>query len=107
MKRIIIIAALICGSAQAEFMDGNKLLADIQSGHVDDRMFALGYIAGVADAGRSSISCPPANVTIGQMRDAVRQHLEATPTLRHYTADTIVNYVLKRAWPCQARGSTL
>lgn len=107
MKRIVIIAAMFCGSAQAEFMDGNKLLSDIQSVDMADRFFAMGYIAGVADAGRGVHSCPPANVTIGQMRDAVRQHLEATPTLRHYTADLIVNYVLKKAWPCQARGTSL
>ena len=107
MKRIIIIAALFCGSAHAEFMDGNKLLSDMQSPHSDERMFAMGYIAGVADAGRSTISCPHANVTIGQMRDAVRQHLEVTPTLRHHTADVIVNYVLGKAWPCPKRGTAL
>lgn len=107
MKNLLIFAALVCGAAQAEFMDGNKLLADMQSGHIDDRMFALGYIAGVADAGRGTHSCPQPNVTIGQMRDAVRQHLEITPTLRHYTADVIVNHVLGKAWPCAKRGTTL
>ena len=107
MKRIIIIAALICGSANAEFMDGNKLLSDMQSVDSAERMFAMGYIAGISDAGRGVHSCPPPNVTIGQMRDAVRQHLEITPTLRHYSADIIVNHVLKKAWPCQSRGTSL
>lgn len=107
MKRIIIIAAMICGAAQAEFMDGNKLLADMQSLDSSDRLFAMGYIAGVADAGRGTHSCPQPNVTIGQMRDAVRQHIESTPTLRHHAADVIVNYVLNKAWPCPKRGATL
>lgn len=107
IKRTILLLAFACTASHAEFMDGNKLLSDLQSPHADERMFAMGYIAGVADAGRGTISCPHPNVTIGQMRDAVRQHLDSTPTLRHHAADVIVNYVLKRAWPCQARGSTL
>ena len=107
MKKLFLLLAFVSASASAEFMDGNKLLDDMQSSDPGNRMFAMGYIAGVADAGRSTISCPSPNVTIGQMRDAVRQHLEATPTLRHYTADVIVNHVLGRAWPCPKRGTTL
>jgi hypothetical protein len=107
MKRIIIIAALVCGSAHAEFMDGNKLLADMQNPQETWRMFAMGYIAGVADAGRGTYNCPPANVLLGQANDAVRQHLEANPTMRHYSADIIINYVLGKAWPCAKKGSAL
>lgn len=106
MKKIIIIAALMCGSAQAEFMDGNKLLSDLQSSDSGDRMFAMGYITGIADSARSNTFCPHPNVTIGQMRDAVRQHLDGAPTLRHYSADIIVNYVLKQGWPCK-KGTSL
>lgn len=107
MKRIIIMAALICGSAHAEFMDGNKLLTDMQSPQETWRMFAMGYIAGVADASRGTQNCPPANVLLGQANDAVRQHLEANPTTRHYSADIIINYVLSKAWPCAKKGTTL
>lgn len=107
MKKLFLLLAFVSASASAEFMDGNKLLSDLQSPHTDERMFALGYIAGVADAGRGTQSCPHPNVTIGQMRDAVRQHLDATPTLRHFTADVIVNHVLGKAWPCPKRGTTL
>ena len=106
MKKLLLLLAF-CTSAHAEFMDGNKLLSDLQSPHADERMFAMGYIAGVADVGRGTQSCPHPNVTIGQMRDAVRQHLDATPTLRHFTADVIVNHVLGKAWPCPKRGTTL
>jgi hypothetical protein len=106
MKKLLLLLC-IATSAHAEFMDGNKLLDDMQSSDPGNRMFAMGYIAGVADAGRSTISCPSPNVTIGQMRDAVRQHLDSTPTLRHHTADVIVNYVLSKAWPCAKRGTSL
>ena len=107
MKKLLLLLAFVSASASAEFMDGNKLLFDLQSAHADERMFAMGYIAGVADAGRGTQSCPQPNVTIGQMRDAVRQHLEITPTLRHFSADIIVNHVLGKAWPCPKRGTTL
>lgn len=98
---------LVAGTAQAEFMDGNKLLSDMQSQDATWRMFAMGYIAGVADAGRGTHNCPPHGVLLGQMNDAVRQHLDANPTMRHYSADVIVSYVLGKAWPCAKKGATL
>ena len=106
MKKFLL-AFLICGSAHAEFMDGNKLLSDMQSQDATWRMFAIGYIAGVADAGRGAQNCPPTGVLLGQMSDAVRLHLEANPTMRHYSADIIVSYVIGKAWPCAKKGASL
>ena len=108
MKSIAaIILALIAGSAQAEFKDGNRLLADLQSSYVEDRMHAMGYIVGIADMGRSVINCMPENATAGQLRDMVRNYLENTPAERHFSGDLIVNKVLKTVWPCSKRGSSM
>ncbi len=100
-KRLIFIAALACSSAQADFKDGNRLLAQLQS-NTSDYVNALGYITGVADALRGVTHCPPNNVTAGQLADMVKQHLEAVPGVRHYAADLHISHVMKAAWPCAA-----
>ena len=107
MKRTIVALALSClGVAHAEFRDGNKLLADLQ-GDIYDRMYAMGYIVGVADTGRAIVHCMPANATAGQINDMVKNYLENTPSERHQTGDMIVSRVLKAVWPCAKRGSSL
>lgn len=107
MKRLLIIASLICGSAQAEFKDGNQLYNQMTSGVNSDWFNSIGYITGVADAGRGTVSCPPANVTAGQVFDMVKQQMEAVPGGRHFSADVIVNYVMMKAWPCAKKGAAL
>lgn len=102
MKRLILIAALACTSAQAEFMDGNKLLADMQ-GNNTDQIYAIGYVVGVADAIRGVVYCPPSNVTAGQITDMVKNYMINTPAIRHNTGDRIVSHVLKTLWPCASR----
>jgi hypothetical protein len=107
MKKILIPLALLSGLAHAEFNDGNKLLSDLrESGYVVPSV-ALGYIMGVADVVRGTQWCPPENVTAGQIRDMVRNYLEAYPNIRHYTGDAIVIRVLSVNWPCAKKGSTL
>ena len=107
MKRLLILAALVCGAAQAEFIDGNRLLADLKSNDPFERGIAMGYIMGIADRGRSVTNCMPSNVTAGQLQDMVRQHLENFPGGRHYTGDVIVSYILSQAWPCAKKGTSL
>jgi hypothetical protein len=94
----------VAGSAQAEFLDGNKLLSDIKGSH-GFQMSALGYVMGVADAIQNAVACVPPSVTSGQVLDMVRNYLEATPAVRHLTADMIVTHVLKQAFPCAAKPS--
>lgn len=101
MKRFLILLTL-CGSAHAEFLDGNKLLSDMKGSH-GFQMSALGYVMGVADSIQSVTACVPPSVTSGQVLDMVRNYLEANPAIRHFTADVIVTDVLKRAFPCAAR----
>jgi hypothetical protein len=108
MKRALICLLLASGAAHAEFKDGNRLLAQIR-GDSHDYVHAVGYIAGVADALHGAVYCPPPTITAGQITDMVKQHLEASPSVRHLSADQHVTYVLKRAWPCaeqsQRRGN--
>ena len=107
MRKAIILAVALAGSAHAEFVDGNKLLSQIKDSGYFSQGHALGYIAGVADTGLGVIHCAPSNLTAGQLNDMVRNYLENTPAERHLTGDTIVNKVLKTVWPCAKRGGSL
>ena len=101
MKKLFAAVLFIPMLAQAEFRTGNQLFSEIQSTGVVEQMISLGYIMGIADALRGINHCPPATVTAGQLRDMVKNYLDANPQFRHYTADTIVMAVLKQAWPCE------
>ena len=100
MKTIALSLLLICGAARAEFIDGNKLLADMNGSH-GVQMSALGYVMGVADAQQGVAVCAPPTVTSGQMRDMVYNYLTNTPAVRHLSGDLIVTHVLKSTWPCR------
>lgn len=105
MKRTLTMLSLLVPLlAQAEFKDGNKLLAQIK-GDTIDYVHAVGYITGVADAVHGVAYCPPPTITAGQITDMVKQHLEQLPSMRHLSADQHVIFVLKRTWPC-AEGSS-
>ena len=105
--RLAAIALLLCSTvAYAEFRDGNKLLSEMNGGH-SDRMYAMGYIAGVADTLSGVTVCGPYSITLGQMHDMVKQYLEQYPADRHNSADRIINHVLKSAWPCAKKGQAL
>jgi hypothetical protein len=106
MKKLLLIAALVCTSAHAEFKTGNKLLEDMTSSSMN-QMNALGYVTGVADALMGITFCMPSNVNAGQVHDMVKLYLEQNPANRHNTADRIVNHVLKTVWPCAQRGQNL
>lgn len=106
MKRLLILAACcVVLASHAEFKDGNKLLEDM-NGSQNNKMNAIGYVTGVADALMGITFCGPSTVTAGQLYDMVKLYLEQYPANRHNTADRIINHVLKSAWPC-ARGSSL
>ncbi len=100
--RAALITLALCGSAHAEFLDGNKLLSDMKGSH-GFQMSALGYVMGVADAIQGAVACVPPSVTSGQVQDMVRNYLDNTPASRHHTGDVIVGHVLKSAWPCPVR----
>jgi hypothetical protein len=108
MRAAVLCLALVASSAQAEFLDGNKLLSDMKGSH-GFQMSALGYVMGVADAIQNAVACVPPSVLSGQVLDMVRNYLEANPAVRHLTADMIVTHVLKQAFPCaqKPQGRTL
>jgi len=103
MKKLIATLLFAPCMASAEFLSGNDLLSRMNSEEVMQRMFALGYVAGVSDAQQHVFSCPPSGVTNGQVRDVVRSYLEANPSIRHKTADLLVTDALKQVWPCANR----
>lgn len=100
MKKLLTVLLFVPVMAHAEFKTGNELYADLNAESTVSRAVGLGYIMGVADATRNMTHCAPAEVTAGQINDMVKKHLANTAELRHYTADIIVSYVLKKAWPC-------
>jgi hypothetical protein len=107
MRKLIATLLFVPCIASAEFLSGNDLLSRINSDETIQRMFALGYVAGVSDAQQHVFSCPPSGVTNGQVRDVVKSYLEANPGIRHKTADLLVTDALKQVWPCaNNRGGT-
>lgn len=102
LKTLVATAMLAAASmAKAEFFTGNDLLMELDrprdsSGH----RLAMGYIAGVFDSKQGVDHCPPANVTLGQVRDVVHQWLIQVPKHRHHTGDVLVGIVLSVTWPC-------
>ena len=99
-------AALLAGSAHAEFWDGNRLL-DRMNGGIAEQMQALGYVMGISDMGQDTLHCPPPNATAGQMEDIVKRYLNNNPAVRHLSADTIVNRALALVFPCSTGGKKL
>ena len=101
MKRIIIAAvACVATLAHAEFYSGNNLYARMTSSDVYDRIFAQGYVAGVADAAYGTLYCPVPGITLGQLVDMTKSLLEKNPDQRHKTADSLVMHAITAAFPC-------
>ena len=106
MRKLLIITALLCSGTQAQpssiLYSGQELYNKLNN----DRLSAMGYIAGVADAQSGVTICiPPGQVTLGQMSDMVKQTLERLPSERHLSADIFVQATLEKRWPCAKRGA--
>lgn len=108
MRPLILAVLLACaGAAHAEFRTGNRLLSEMNDSTYFAQGMAMGYVIGVADANNGTNHCLPATATVGQLHDMVKNMLIETPAVRHLPADTIVNYVLNKAWPCAKKGQAL
>lgn len=103
MKKFLASLLMIPAMANAEFISGNELLSNLK-GNLDERMFAIGYIAGVSDFLDGATVCSPNGVTLGQMRDLIKEYLENNPQQRHYSADSLIRNRLEQLWPCKQRG---
>ncbi len=85
--------------AQSASISGNQLLR-LMNGSTMEQAVALGYVMGASNSSPNGILCIPQGVDAGQLRDAVKKNLEATPTIRHMEAFFLVEASLVLVWPC-------
>lgn len=104
MKKVLVGLMLVCGVAQAEYTNGNALLDRMSSSDAVDKMYALGYIVGVADTHENVNLCVQNTVTKGQLYDVVHQFLRSKPQLRDLPADVLVLLALGEHWRCPQKG---
>jgi len=103
MKALLASLMFVCTSVSAMYENGNKLLNDME-GTTTAKMYALGYIVGVADAyGTADLLCIPATVTKGQLNDVVHISLRSNPSLRNLPADLLVLTALGSYWECEEK----
>ncbi len=107
MKKIVIAAMLMAGAAQAQFLDGNKLLSNLKESDAFSRGMGMGYVLGVYDFGAGTLYCAPSNATAGQMKDMIMNYLENIPAERHISADITIMKVFKTVWPCGKKGASM
>ena len=108
MKKLLLIAALLCGGAHAQPSSTMYTGQDLYDRLKNSPALANGYIAGVHDTQSGLTICiPPGRVTLGQMSDMVKQTLERLPSERHLSADIFVQVSLEERWPCAKKGKSL
>ena len=108
MKKLLLIAALMCGTAHAQPSSTMYTGQDLYDRLKNSPALANGYIAGVHDTQSGITICIPAGqVTLGQMSDMVKQTLERLPSERHMSADIFVETTLSTRWPCAKKGKSL
>lgn len=107
MKKIIAAtAAFIAIGAHAHFIDGNQLMGNTESQTPAERTFAIGFVTGVVDAMQNEIVCVPDRVTVKQVVDISKAHLQQNPSIRHKPAAYIVLKAVSEVWPCKAKAPT-
>jgi hypothetical protein len=103
MKKLLLALLLFSASAQAAFIDGNKLLEyareEERSGTSSGML--LGYIAGVHDAFDNTAICTPSNATLGQLKAVVVKFLKENPEVWAKNGDNVIFLALGRAFPCK------
>lgn len=107
MKAAALLLAFAATTAQAEFFTGNKLHQWATEMNSSTIFWAMlhGYVSGAYDMGVGSAHCAPSSITLGQVVDMVKLHLENNPAIRHASGDLIVTFVARQAWPCPKRES--
>jgi hypothetical protein len=105
MKKLFVSLLFVPAMAQAEFINGNDLLNGLQSQETVERVFVMGYIAGIADANNSITYCPPPGIQLGQLRDMAKQYLIANASIRNLSGDVLIGDMLNRRWPCKTQPS--
>ena len=105
MKKLLATLLFVPAMARADFFDGNTLLKELRDSNGYGFFTSIGYIQGVVDAHNSLFFCAPAGVTAGQVKDMVKNHLEANPQIRHIAAERIIRDQLVKVWPCANRNN--
>lgn len=101
MKKLLAALCFIPVMANAEFISGNDLYKDLRSESTVDKVYALGYIAGVSDAGQGGSHCIPTTVSLGQIQDMAINYLRKNPEIRNLSADVLLSMMLMERWPCK------
>jgi hypothetical protein len=103
---LLTIAASPAHTDESYYKDGYLLRQECDDAVGVQRMFCLGYIAGVRDAlgtgGRltgSTLACVP-GIRLGQAELIVKRYLETHPQYLHANAADIVTAALSEAFPC-------
>jgi hypothetical protein len=100
MKKLLIVLLLATSSAKAQFLSGNELYSSITAAEDYKRLYAMGYVAGVADTGNKALHCINQGVTMGQVFDVAKKYLERNPEIRDFSADSLLTIAFAQAWPC-------
>ena len=105
MRKLLVTLLFVPAMAHADFFDGNMLLKELRDSNSYGFFTSIGYIQGVVDAHNSLFFCAPAGITAGQVKDMVKNNLEANPQIRHLAAERIIRDQLVRVWPCANRNN--
>jgi hypothetical protein len=111
MGALFVGVALVSGSAQSGFFDGNDLYRNCTSDQtVLKRGFCNGYAAAVVDMmiAHQQIGgdfhgysvCIPENVKLQQVSDIVLNFLRSNPVFRHQSGARLAAQAISQAWPC-------
>jgi len=100
VKALLAGMMFVCTSANAQYQSGNDLHRDLNDSNVQLKMYALGYIVGVADSVLDIAVCIPTGVTQGQLQDVMKNYLHANPQNRDISAHVLVIAALGQHWPC-------
>ena len=92
--------------AMADHLSGSALVSRCDADSA--QYMCIGYIEGVYDgyqAGTSSLGgqppwCIPEDTTLDQLARVVMKRLKERPEELHYSADILVSYALRKAFPC-------
>ena len=105
MKRLLIaLTAALAFSAQAQFVSGNILHTRANSTETHDRIWAMGFITGVADAYDEELFCIPTGVNVSQLVDVTKDFIKRNPRERHLPAAMLVMLALVDTFPCKKGG---
>ena len=103
---ILLVSCLLLGQTQAaSFFRSGEDLGDLGAPlatqlHADKQAFAMGYVAGTADATSGVTWCPGGAVTEDRIYFAVGRFMRTHPGSLKRNAATIVSEALAADFPC-------